>query len=66
MGIKRVKLEDIRKQKGRTSKEELEKISDAEIIEAVLADEDAVMPTEEELKEFGKPKERGRKDEKEG
>ncbi|MBN8430163.1 hypothetical protein JF535_04770 [Microbulbifer salipaludis] len=58
MAVKKVKLEDVKKSKGRTSKEELDKISDKEIAEAVLSDKDSVIPTEKELKEFTKPKER--------
>lgn len=58
MAIKKIKFEDIKKSKGRTKKEELDKISDKEISEAVLADKDSVIPTDKELKEFTKPKER--------
>ena len=64
MGIKRVKFEDITKSKGRTTKEELDKLTDANIKEAVFGDKDAVMPTEKELREF-EPKPRGMSDEQE-
>ena len=60
MGIKKVKLEDIKNLRGRTSKDELDKMSDTEIQEAVLGDKDSVIPTEKELQEFGKPKRRGK------
>lgn len=65
MTIRKVKLEDIAKYKGRTKKEELDSITDAEISESVLGDADSIVPTEKELDEFGKPKSRGKRDEKE-
>lgn len=52
MTMKRVNINDIAKSKGRTKKETLDKLSDAQIAEAVLSDTDSVIPTEEELKEF--------------
>jgi hypothetical protein len=58
MSIKRVSLEELAKSKGRTTKEELDKISDVQIAESVLQDVDSSIPTESELKEFGKPKKR--------
>ena len=64
MGIKKVKVEDVKKLKGRTSKEELDKMTDSEIKQAVLADKESFIPTEEELQEFGKPKQRGRENNK--
>ena len=64
MAIKKVKFEDIKKSRGRTNKAELDLLTDAQITEAVLSDEDSVIPTEKELKEFGTPKKRGFKDEK--
>ena len=59
MGIERVKFEDIKKLKGRTSRKELDRLTDAQIKEAVLGDRDSAMPTEKELKEFERPKKRG-------
>ena len=50
--MKRVNISDIAKSKGRTRKEVLDKLSDAKIAESVLSDENAVIPTDEELKEF--------------
>jgi len=64
MSIKKVKFEDIHKSKGRTKKEDLDKLTDAKIAEAVLSDKDSIIPTKEELKEFGKPKKRNWKNEK--
>lgn len=58
MAIKKVKFEDIKKSRGRTKKEDLDKITDKDIAESVLSDEDAVIPSDDELKEFKKPKER--------
>ncbi|MGI9283651.1 MAG: hypothetical protein ACR2PX_29095 [Endozoicomonas sp.] len=58
MTVKKVKFEDIRKHKGRTTKKELDELSDTDIKEAVLGDKDSAMPTEDELKEFGTPKKR--------
>ena len=65
MSIKKVKLDDIAKSRGRTSKETLDKITDRDISESVLSDKDSVIPTEKELKEFEAPKHRGRDNEKE-
>ncbi len=65
MGIKRVKFEDIRKSKGRTTKKELDKLTDSDIKEAVLSDNDSAMPTKDELKEFVEPKKRNISDDKE-
>lgn len=65
MTIRKVKLEDIAKSKGRTKKEELDSITDAEIAESVLGDADSAVPTEKELADFGVPKSRGKRDEKE-
>lgn len=64
MTIKKVKLKDISKSRGRTDKEQLDKLTDAQIAEAVLGDKDAVVPTEKELEEFSKPKPRESKDDK--
>lgn len=58
MSIKRVSLEELAKSKGRTTKEELDKVSDVQIAESVLQDVDSSIPTESELKEFVKPKKR--------
>lgn len=58
MAVKKVKLEDIKKSRGRTKKEDLDKITDSDINESVLSDKDSVVPTDKELEEFGKPKER--------
>jgi hypothetical protein len=63
MAIKKVKFEDIKRLRGRTTKEELDKMTDARIKQAVLSDRDAAMPTARELKEFGKPRKRGHKTE---
>jgi len=52
MAIKRVKYEDIKKQKGRTTKEELDGMRDAEVIERAINDLDSPVPTETELNEF--------------
>lgn len=59
MTTKRVEHEDIKKQKGATKKEMLDKMTDAEIIERAMSDPDLPLPTEKELKEF---KRVGRKD----
>ena len=59
MTIKRVKYEDIKNQKGVTKKEDLDKMTDAEVIERAISDPDAPVPSEKELKEF---KRVGRKD----
>ncbi|WP_293635239.1 hypothetical protein [Shewanella sp. CG12_big_fil_rev_8_21_14_0_65_47_15] len=37
---------------------EVDALTDKDINEAVLSDPDSVVPTEKELEEFGKPKER--------
>jgi len=52
MGIKRVKYEDIKKQKGRTVKEDLDAMQDADVIERAISDLDSPVPTEAELDEF--------------
>ena len=52
MGIKRVKYDDIKKQKGRTVKEDLDGMQDADIIERAIGDMDSPVPTEVELNEF--------------
>lgn len=59
MTMKRVNYEDIKKQKGATKKEVLDKMTDAEIVEKTMSDPDSPVPTEKELKEF---KRVGRKD----
>ena len=64
MAIKKISLDNIKSSRGRTSKDELDKISDSQIAESVLSDKDSVMPTEEELKEFSTPKNRERNNEK--
>ncbi|MEI8704093.1 hypothetical protein [Pseudoalteromonas sp. B62] len=58
MTIVKVSFEQLKKSKGKTSKSEVEKISESEILESALNDPDSSIPTEEELKEFKKPKER--------
>lgn len=65
MAIKKIKFEDIKKSKGRTTKKELDKLTDSDIKEAVLSDKDSAMPTKDELKEFGEPKKRNISDDKE-
>ncbi len=52
MVIKRVKYEDIKKQKGRTTKEDLDGMQDADVIERAISDLDSPVPTETELNEF--------------
>ena len=59
MGTNRVKFEDIKKLKGSTDKRQLDKLTDAEIIERAMTDPDSPVPTKEELKQFKKV---GRKD----
>lgn len=63
MGTKKVKLEDLKGSRGRTKKAELDRLSDADISENVLADMDSVVPTTEELGEFSQPKSRDKKNE---
>ena len=64
MAIKKISLDNIKSSRGRTSKDELDKISDSQIAESVLSDEDSVIPTEKELKEFSVPKKREKSNEK--
>jgi len=52
MDIKRVKYEDIKKQKGRTVKKDLDEMQDTDIIERAINDLDSPVPTEAELNEF--------------
>ena len=59
MAIKRIKFMDIKKQKGATKKEYLDKLADAEIIEKAMSDPDSPVPTKKELEEL---KRVGRKD----
>ena len=66
MTTKRIKFEDIKKQKGATDKHALDKMTDAEIAKRALGDRDTPVPTKKELKEFQrvgrKDKPRGRHD----
>lgn len=52
MAIKRVKYEDIKKQKGRTTKKDLDGMQNAEVIERAISNLDSPVPTETELNEF--------------
>ena len=58
MSIKKVSLDQIKYSKGKTSKEVVDDLSDNDINEAALSDADCEVPTQIELDEFGKPKER--------
>ena len=49
---RRVKYENIEKQKGRTVKKDLDDIQDTDIIEHAISDLDSPVPTEAELNEF--------------
>ena len=59
MATKRIKFEDIKKQKGATDKRALDKMTDAEIAKRAISDCDTPVPTKKELKEFQRV---GRKD----
>ncbi len=58
MATVKVNLEQIKKLKSKTNKEKFDALTDSEILEAALSDPDSVVPTEEELKEFKRPKDR--------
>lgn len=66
MATKRIKFEDIKKQKGATKKQTIDEMTDAEITERAIGDRDTPVPTEKEMKEFRhvgrKDKPRGRHD----
>ncbi len=62
MTLKKFSFEEIKNLKGKTKKSEVDSITDKDIAEAVLSDPDSTVPTEEELKEFTKPKERKKHD----
>jgi hypothetical protein len=55
MAMKRVELSDLKKTKGKTDFEALEKLTDEEIEKAAREDPDSALPTEEELKQFRRP-----------
>jgi hypothetical protein len=52
MTIKKVKLSDLNKKKGKSRKEFLEKLSDEELHKRALDDPDNPPLTEDEIKEF--------------
>jgi hypothetical protein len=52
MTIKKVRLSDLNKKKGKSRKEFLEKLSDEELHKRALDDPDNPPLTEEEIKEF--------------
>ena len=54
----KVSFEQLKSSKGKTNKEKFDAINEYEILEAALSDPDSAIPTEEELKEFKKPKAR--------
>ncbi len=54
----KINLEQIKKLKSKTNKEKFDALTDSEILEAALSDPDSAVPTEEELKEFKRPKDR--------
>lgn len=64
MAIKKISLDNIKSSRGRTNKDELDKITDSQIAESVLSDKDSVIPTEKELKGFSTPKKREKNNEK--
>lgn len=63
MAIRRVKLEDIEKSKGTTSKDVIDNMTEADISRGILSDIDSPNLTDEELKEF-KPVPKGGENEK--
>lgn len=58
MTVRKVSLDKIKSMKGQTKKSEVDALTEKDINEAALSDPDSVVPTEKDLKEFGKPKER--------
>jgi len=58
MTIKRIKFEDIPKSKGGTKKEDIDSLSQADIKKGILVDPDTPNLSDEDLKEFKKPKRR--------
>jgi hypothetical protein len=52
MATKKVSSEEAKKIKGTTNWNEVDKLTDKQIEEAAKEDEDSVLPTDEELKEF--------------
>lgn len=58
MTLKKFSFDEIKNLKGKTKKSEVDSLTDKDITEAVLSDPDAVLPTEKELEEFKKPKDR--------
>lgn len=58
MAIVKISLDEIKNLRGKTDKEKFDALTDSEILEAALSDPDSVVPTEEELKEFKKAKDR--------
>lgn len=58
MTIKRVSAEEAKRIKGTTDWERIDKLTDAEIEEAARNDPDSALPTDEELKQFKRVKEK--------
>ncbi|EJR0963239.1 TPA: hypothetical protein I7203_21240 [Vibrio vulnificus] len=58
MTIKKVSIDNLKFSRGKTVKDQVDALSDKEIIEAALSDPDSVIPTEKELETFRIPKER--------
>ena len=52
MAIKKIKSKEVKKIKGTTNWNEVDKLTDKQIEEAAREDEDSALPTDEELKEF--------------
>lgn len=55
MTINKVSGQDIRKRKGTTDWDEVDKLTDKEIEEAAKGDSDSAIPTDDELKRFRPP-----------
>lgn len=54
MTTKKVKFSEISGLKGKTKKEELDKLTDEDVEKAAREDQDSALPTDDELKEFKK------------
>jgi len=54
----KISLDQIKKLKSKSNKEKFDALTDSEILEAALSDPDSAVPTEEELEEFKRPKDR--------
>lgn len=52
MAIKKITAEQVKKLKGKTDWQEIDKLTDEEIEQAAKDDPDSALPTDEELKQF--------------